>query len=287
MFIDCKSTNFRYVERRPNVEAYVRDIRDYEILSIEEQIHLLELSKSKDEIVRQKAINRLVETNQRFVFSVAKKYANSENILDLVNEGNIGLIKAIDKFNLKSGNRFLTYAVWWIRRYISDYIIDSKGFVKCNNLKRFARLIPRVKLELYERLNREPSFEEVNEELQEKYGIQMQDNADYSGVYRCELDAPVEDYEDDRSNTESLFNLKTASDNVSDSIDENYVKEFTAFLMDKLTEKEKEVVSKRYGIGCQEMTITSIANEMNVTGSTIRNILNKAKQKLKKYEDYN
>lgn len=283
MFIDCKSTNFRYVERRPNVEAYVRDIRDYEILSIEEQIHLLELSKSKDEVIRQKAINKLVETNQRFVFSVAKKYANSENILDLVNEGNIGLIKAIEKFNLKSGNRFLTYAVWWIRRYISDYIIDSKGFVKCNNLKRFARLIPRVKLELYERLNREPSFEEVNEELQERYGIQMQDNADYSGVYRYELDAPVEDYEDDRSNTESLFNSKTASD----SIDENYVKEFTAFLMDKLTEKEKEVVSKRYGIGCQEMTITSIANEMNVTGSTIRNILNKAKQKLKKYEDYN
>ena len=286
MFIDCKSTNFRYVERRPNVEAYVRDVRDYQVLSADEQLQLLELTKSEDNIVKQKAIDKLVETNQRFVFSVAKKYANSENILDLVSEGNIGLIKAIERFDPNSGNRFLTYAVWWIRRYISDFIIQNKSFVKCNNSLRFARLIPKVKNELFVKIGREPSFEEVNELLQEKYDCKMQDESDYEGVYKYELDVEYNGEADDMQNADTIYNQKTATDNVSEDIDNSYIKEFTDFLISKLTEREKNIVSKRYGIGCAEMTVTAIAEEYNVSGNTIRNILNKAKNKMKEYEDY-
>lgn len=286
MFIDCKSTNFRYVERRPNVEAYVRDVRDYQVLSADEQLQLLELTKSEDNIVKQKAIDKLVETNQRFVFSVAKKYANSENILDLVSEGNIGLIKAIERFDPNSGNRFLTYAVWWIRRYISDFIIQNKSFVKCNNSLRFARLIPKVKNELFVKIGREPSFEEVNELLQEKYDCKMQDESDYEGVYKYELDVEYNGEADDMQNADTIYNQKTATDNVSEDIDNSYIKEFTDFLISKLTEREKDIVSKRYGIGCAEMTVTAIAEEYNVSGNTIRNILNKAKNKMKEYEDY-
>lgn len=286
MFIDCKSTNFRYVERRPNVEAYVREVRDYQVLSADEQLQLLELTKSEDNIVKQKAIDKLVETNQRFVFSVAKKYANSENILDLVSEGNIGLIKAIERFDPNSGNRFLTYAVWWIRRYISDFIIQNKSFVKCNNSLRFARLIPKVKNELFVKIGREPSFEEVNELLQEKYDCKMQDESDYEGVYKYELDVEYNGEADDMQNADTIYNQKTATDNVSEYIDNSYIKEFTDFLISKLTEREKDIVSKRYGIGCAEMTVTAIAEEYNVSGNTIRNILNKAKNKMKEYEDY-
>ena len=286
MFIDCKSTNFRYVERRPNVEAYVRDVRDYQVLSADEQLQLLELTKSEDNVVKQKAIDKLVETNQRFVFSVAKKYANSENILDLVSEGNIGLIKAIERFDPNSGNRFLTYAVWWIRRYISDFIIQNKSFVKCNNSLRFARLIPKVKNELFVKIGREPSFEEVNELLQEKYDCKMQDESDYEGVYKYELDVEYNGEADDMQNADAIYNQKTATDNVSEDIDNSYIKEFTDFLISKLTEREKDIVSKRYGIGCAEMTVTAIAEEYNVSGNTIRNILNKAKNKMKEYEDY-
>lgn len=286
MFIDCKSTNFRYVERRPNVEAYVRDVRDYQVLSADEQLQLLELTKSEDNVVKQKAIDKLVETNQRFVFSVAKKYANSENILDLVSEGNIGLIKAIERFDPNSGNRFLTYAVWWIRRYISDFIIQNKSFVKCNNSLRFARLIPKVKNELFVKIGREPSFEEVNELLQEKYDCKMQDESDYEGVYKYELDVEYNGEADDMQNADTIYNQKTATDNVSEDIDNSYIKEFTDFLISKLTEREKDIVSKRYGIGCAEMTVTAIAEEYNVSGNTIRNILNKAKNKMKEYEDY-
>lgn len=288
MFIDCKSTNFRYVERRPNVEAYVRDVRDYKVLSADEQLELLELSKSTDKTIRKKAIDKLVETNQRFVYSVAKKYANSENILDLISEGNIGLIKAIDKFDPNSGNRFLTYAVWWIRRYISDYIIDSKGFVKCNNALRFGRLIPRLKSQLFEKLNREPTFEEVNEVLQEKYNCKMVDDSDYSGIHRYELDMQYNKDADDTKSMETAYNQKTSSNNVTDNIDKNYLKEFASFLISKLDGKEKEIVMKRYGIGCEEMSVSSIANEMGVTGNTIRNILSKTKKKLKEYgKDFN
>ena len=286
MFIDCKSTNFRYVERRPNVEAYVREVRDYQVLSADEQLQLLELTKSEDNIVKQKAIDKLVETNQRFVFSVAKKYANSENILDLVSEGNIGLIKAIERFDPNSGNRFLTYAVWWISRYISDFIIQNKSFVKCNNSLRFARLIPKVKNELFVKIGREPSFEEVNELLQEKYDCKMQDESDYEGVYKYELDVEYNGEADDMQNADTIYNQKTATDNVSEYIDNSYIKEFTDFLISKLTEREKDIVSKRYGIGCAEMTVTAIAEEYNVSGNTIRNILNKAKNKMKEYEDY-
>lgn len=286
MFIDCKSTNFRYVERRPNVEAYVRDVRDYQVLSADEQLQLLELTKSEDNIVKQKAIDKLVETNQRFVFSVAKKYANSENVLDLVSEGNIGLIKAIERFDPNSGNKFLTYAVWWIRRYISDFIILNKSFVKCNNSLRFARLIPKVKNELFVKLGREPSFEEVNELLQEKYDCKMQDESDYEGVYKYELDIEYNGESDEIQNADTIYNQKTATDNVSEDIDNSYIKEFTDFLISKLTEREKDIVSKRYGIGCSEMTVTAIAEEYNVSGNTIRNILNKAKNKMKEYEDY-
>lgn len=286
MFIDCKSTNFRYVERRPNVEAYVRDVRDYQVLSADEQLQLLELTKSEDNVVKQKAIDKLVETNQRFVFSVAKKYANSENILDLTSEGNIGLIKAIERFDPNSGNRFLTYAVWWIRRYISDFIIQNKSFVKCNNSLRFARLIPKVKNELFVKLGREPSFEEVNELLQEKYDCKMQDESDYEGVYKYELDIEYNGEADYMQNADTIYNQKTATDNVSEDIDNSYIKEFTDFLISKLTEREKDIVSKRYGIGCAEMTVTAIAEEYNVSGNTIRNILNKAKNKMKEYEDY-
>lgn len=286
MFIDCKSTNFRYVERRPNVEAYVRDVRDYKVLSADEQLHFLELSKSADSTIRKKAIDKLVETNQRFVFSVAKKYANSENLLDLVSEGNIGLIKAIEKFDINSGNRFLTYAVWWIRRYISDFIIQNNSFVKCNNSLRFGRLIPKVKSSLFEKLGREPSFEEVNEVLQEKYNCKMQDESDFNNIRKYELDVEYNGDTDDTQNADTIYNQKTATDNITEAIDNNYIKEFTSFLMDKLSDREKDIISKRYGIGCTEMTVTAIAEEYNLTGTTIRNILNNAKNKMKEYENY-
>lgn len=287
MYIDCKSTNFRYVERRPNVKAYIKDILEYNVLSVERQLELLEQTKSSDEKVRQSAIDELVETNQRFVFSVAKKYANSENLLDLVNEGNIGLITAIKRFNPNNGNRFLTYAIWWIRRYISNYLLTDKSFVKCNNLNKFSRIIPKIKIELLNKYGREPSFDEVNDVMQKRYGCKMIDSVDFNGTRKYEIDDHYEELEDDHVRTELQFNRRTATDNVTEDIDKNYIKEFANFLISKLTETEKEVVTKRFGIGCQEMTVASIANDLNVTGATVRNILKKASNKLKAYENLN
>lgn len=286
-YIDCKLTTSRYIERKPTVEAYLRDIREYQVLSFEEQLDLLEKAKSSDELIRKKAIDKIVETNQRFVLSIAKKYSNSENLLDLINEGNIGLIEAIKNYNPKSGNSFLTYAVWWIRKYISNFLIIDRSFVKCNNQDKLSRIIPKIKAQLFGKYGREASFDEVNEALQEQYGCQMTDEKEFIGVHKCTIDVETEETEDESQKAKILFNIKTATDNVTENIDYNYLKDFTNFLINKLTEKEKNVVTKKFGIGCSEMSIVSIANELNVSDNTVRNILKRASNKLKTYENYN
>jgi DNA-directed RNA polymerase sigma subunit (sigma70/sigma32) len=115
MIVDCKKQDNFHINRTTAVELYFKEIRKYPVLSSDEQRELLIKAKDGDMCARDK----LVKCNQLFVASIAKKYQTDGNFLDIVNEGNIGLLMAIDKFDLSKGNGFLTYAVGWVRKKIN------------------------------------------------------------------------------------------------------------------------------------------------------------------------
>lgn len=288
MIIDCKNTDSQYINRTEVVEAYLRDIRGFNVLTPQEQKDLLTQSHSKDKKIRQSAINKLVETNQRFIVSFAKKWSNGNNLLDIINEANMGLIEAIDKFDVNSDNNFLTYAVWWIRKYVNEYRNDYDTIVKRPNAHRYNLYVPKARRQFITQHHREPTLEELRIILKEKYDFNVIALSDLEGVRPYMIDTRQD--EDDingSTETDSLFNEYTATNNISQDINDNYITDFVNFLMEKLSEKEQMVIRKNYGIGCEEESIDRIAEELGTSRHKVQQIIKKSHKKLQKYENFN
>ena len=124
MVFDCK-TKAQFIQRSDISTIYFNEIRKYPLLTVKEERNLLYAIKFGNRAESEEARERIIKCNQRFVISAAKKWQNGSNFMDIVNEGNIGLMTAIEKFDINKKQRFLTYAVFWIRKAINEYIIIS------------------------------------------------------------------------------------------------------------------------------------------------------------------
>lgn len=287
MITDCKTHSGRYIKYTGITKAYIEEVRNYGVISPQEQKRLLSLAHSSDNQVKQEAINRLVQSNQRFIISFAKKWSQEDNLLDVINEANLGLLEAIDKYDTNSDNNFLTYAVWWIRKYVKDYHNVYDNIVKRPNANKHNLYVPKARRWFENKYHREPTNEELIEILHKKYNYVIQDPTDLDELRPYTIDNSDIDNELNLCETDRLFNEKTAVDNVSSGINDEYTKSFVSFLLGKLSDTERDVIVKNYGIGCFPKTVDSIADELNIPSYKVRSILKKTHNKLKRYENFN
>ena len=256
------------------LEKYLQEISKETMISAEEEVELAQRIKKGD----QKALERLTKANLRFVVSVAKQYQNQGlSLPDLINEGNLGLLKAAERFDETRGFKFISYAVWWIRQSILQAISEQSRIVRLplnqvGSVNKINREINR-----FEQLNeRRPSVDEIAEKVdlpQDKIDEAMTING-----HQISVDAPFVDGEDN-----SLLDVMANSDApmADNQLVEESLKSEIQNALNALNERERNVVEASYGINQPELTLEEIGTKFGLTRERVRQIKEKAIRKLR------
>ena len=257
------------------VRMYLKEIGKVPLLSAEEEIELAQ----KMEVGDQDAKKRLAEANLRLVVSIAKRYVGRGMLfLDLIQEGNLGLIKAVEKFDYRKGYKFSTYATWWIRQAITRAIADQARTIRIpvHMVETINKLI-RVSRQLLQELGREPSPEEISEEMD--MPVDRVREILKISQEPVSLETPIGEEED------SHLGDFIQDDNVpvpSDAAAFTLLKEQLVEVLGTLTEREQKVLRLRFGLDDgRARTLEEVGKEFNVTRERIRQIEAKALRKLR------
>ena len=252
-----------------SLEKYLHDIGKEELITPEEEVELAKRIKMGD----QEALEKLTKANLRFVVSVAKQYQHQGlSLPDLINEGNLGLIKAAKKFDETKGFKFISYAVWWIRQCILQALAEQSRIVRLP-LNKIGELnkINKTFSQLEQAHEREPSPDEVANML-ELPEDKVASTLELSGRH-LSVDAPFQDGEEN-SLLDVLQNIDTPSTD-SKLIDESLTMEIERTL-NTLPEKESRVIRSFYGIGRKQMSLEEIGEEIGISRERTRQIKEKA-----------
>lgn len=257
-----------------SLDKYLQEIGKEELLSTDEEVELAQRIKKGD----RQALDRLTKANLRFVVSVAKQYQNQGlSLSDLINEGNMGLIKAAEKFDETRGFKFISYAVWWIRQSILQAIAEQSRIVR----------LPLNQVGAVNRINREANrFEQEHErrpsveELSEKVDLPEDkiDDALHVGGHHVSVDAPFVDGEDN-----SLLDV-LVNDDAPMADRQLVVESLRAEIrnaLQMLNDRERKVVTAFFGIDQPEMTLEEIGAKYGLTRERVRQIKEKAIQRLR------
>lgn len=283
MVVDLKAPITNLQGRSETTNKYLYDIRQYPVLNAEEERDIIRRIKNGDENARRK----LIESNQRFIFAVARKYAKDEhNLMDLISEGNVGLIKAIDNFDPSLGYKFITHAVWYIRREISQYIVNTDTIIRKTNVSKTSTRLRRLNNEFFLKNGRSASVDELKELFMEKYNIDIKNDTDLLELCMISTDDTVsEDSNDYVMDASSEVVTKTSSRNeYEETSDEDYYKTVVTYGMNCLTEVEKTIVKMAFGIDCdREHDNNEIAEVVDYTAERVRQLKKKALEKMQAY----
>jgi RNA polymerase primary sigma factor len=258
-----------------SLDKYLQEIGREDLITVEEEVELAQRIRNGDRV----ALEKLTRANLRFVVSVAKQYQNQGlSLPDLINEGNLGLIKAAEKFDETRGFKFISYAVWWIRQSILQALAEQSRIVR----------LPLNQVGSLNKINKAFSkFEQENErrpspeELAEKLDIpvdKITDTMKVSGRH-ISVDAPFVEGEDN-----SLLDVMINDDSPNADrvlINESLSKEIERVLIHTLSDRERDIVKKFFGIGVAEMTLEEIGDEFGLTRERVRQIKEKAIRKLR------
>ena len=257
-----------------SLDKYLQEIGPEALLPVEEEVELSQRIRKGD----RRALDKLVRANLRFVVSVAKQYQNQGlSLPDLINEGNVGLIKAAEKFDETRGFKFISYAVWWIRQTILQALAEQSRIVRLplnqvGSLNKINKAFARFEQE-HERV---PSPEELAQEL-ELPREKVTDTLRVAGRH-ISVDAPFADGEDN-----SLLDVLVNPD--SPNADRGLINESLATEVDRaletLTERERDIIRYFFGIGCSEMTLEEIGEKFDLTRERVRQIKEKAIRRLR------
>ena len=257
------------------VRMYLKEIGKVPLLSAEEEIDLAQRMEEGDEDAKK----RLAEANLRLVVSIAKRYVGRGMLfLDLIQEGNLGLIKAVEKFDYRKGYKFSTYATWWIRQAITRAIADQARTIRIpvHMVETINKLI-RVSRQLLQELGREPTPEEIAEEM--NMGVERVREILKISQEPVSLETPIGEEED------SHLGDFIQDDNVpvpADAAAFTLLKEQLVEVLGTLTEREQKVLRLRFGLDDgRARTLEEVGKEFNVTRERIRQIEAKALRKLR------
>ena len=265
-----------------SVRLYLREIGKIPLLSNEEEVDLAyRIVKGE-----KKAKDKMVEANMRLVVSIAKRYSGRGlDFLDLIQEGNTGLLRAVEKFDPDKGFKFSTYATWWIRQAITRAIADQARTILIPvHMVETINKVLRATRKLTNELNREPSVEEIAKEMgmePEKVDYVMKIKQDIAS-----LDATVGRDGDDEDSVLGDFIEDEGRVSPEDAAAAQMLKEQIAEILSSLSEREQKVVKLRFGIGGgRPHTLEEVGAEFSVTRERIRQIEAKALSKLRKHKD--
>ncbi len=257
-----------------SLDKYLQEIGKEDLISVEEEVALAQRIHKGD----MAALDRLTCANLRFVVSVAKQYQNQGlSLPDLINEGNLGLIRAAQKFDETRGFKFISYAVWWIRQSILQALAEQSRIVRLPlNQVGALNKITKAQAKFEQENERNPSSQELAEIL-DMPKDKVADSLRVSGRH-VSIDAPFVDGEDN-----SLLDILPNTD--SPYADGTLMKESLCKEIDRalatLTDREQEIVRYFFGIDCQEKTLEEISDLFNLTRERVRQIKEKAIRRLR------
>ena len=256
-----------------SLDKYLQEIGREDLITVEEEVELAQQIRKGN----RQALEKLTRANLRFVVSVAKQYQNQGlSLPDLINEGNLGLIKAAEKFDETRGFKFISYAVWWIRQSILQALAEQSRIVRLplnqvGSLNKISKAFSKFEQEN----ERRPSAEELAEQLDLPVD-KVVDSLKVSGRH-ISVDAPFVDGEDN-----SLLDVLVNDD--SPMADNTLVNESLSREIDRalstLSDREKEIIQMFFGIGMQEMTLEEIGDKFGLTRERVRQIKEKAIRRL-------
>jgi len=257
-----------------SLDKYLQEIGRYDLISVEEEVELAQRIRKGD----QAAIEKLTSANLRFVVSVAKQYQNQGlSLPDLINEGNLGLIKAAEKFDETRGFKFISYAVWWIRQSIMQAINEQSRIVRLplnqvSSLSKYRKAVA----EFEQKHHRKPSIDELSVIL-EIPKSKVKATMKVSGRH-VSVDAPFQEGEDN-----SL--LDVLSDDDSPIADKSLIHESLRKEIERvfatLDDRESKILQLSYGIGVEEMSLEEIGQQFGLTRERVRQIREKAIKRLR------
>ena len=257
-----------------SLDKYLQEIGHEELLTTDEEVELAQRIRKGDK----RALERLTKANLRFVVSVAKQYQNQGlSLPDLINEGNVGLIKAAEKFDETRGFKFISYAVWWIRQSILQAIAEQSRLVRLPlNQVGSVNKITRELNKFEQEHERKPSVDEIAERVdlpEDKIADAMKANSRH-----VSMDAPIADGED----SSMIDFLSGDSSNTDRELAIESLKAEVSRILKLLTDKEQKVLRAFFGIdGSPEMTLDEIGEKYNLTRERVRQIKEKALRRLR------
>ncbi len=257
-----------------SLDKYLQEIGKEDLITVEEEVELAQRIKKGD----QEALEKLTKANLRFVVSVAKQYQNQGlSLPDLINEGNLGLIKAAEKFDETRGFKFISYAVWWIRQSILQALAEQSRIVRLPlNQVGSLNKINKAFAKFEQENERTPSPEELAAVL-DLPRDKVTDTMRVAGRH-VSVDAPFADGEDN-----NLLDVLVNAD--SPNADRGLINESLGTEIERalatLTEREKDIVKYFFGIGCSEMTLEEIGDKFGLTRERVRQIKEKAIRRLR------
>lgn len=265
-------------EEQSALDQYLREVSQHELLNAQEEIEVGYLARAGDE----DAVQKLVRANLRFVISVAKKYQNrGVSLVDLIQEGNVGLVTAARKFDPDQGVKFISYAVWWIRQAILSALANQGRAVRVplNRASDLARIF-RERERLKQELRREPTIEEVAEAA--KLTPEIVQSLSTLNAAEIRLDAPIGDSND--SMLVERFISEEAAEPEED-VEERLLAEHIDRALDTLTPRDARVLRLYFGLeGGREHTLEEIGNMLGVTRERVRQLRDRALKRLREGE---
>jgi len=260
-----------------SLKLYIKSISNIPLLSVEEEKLLSKMIQEGNK----NAKDMMIKANLRLVISIARKYKNTKmNFLDLIQEGNIGLIKAVEKFDYTKGYRFSTYATWWIRQSITRAISNYEREIRLPlHIVEMVKKIKKAGYKLFAKLGRDPSIKELSDET----GIPPKKIKYVQNSIRSTIQSSTPIFDNSNQTIEDIIQNVEDNENLS-SIETKFLADDLGKILSKLNTKEQEVITMRYGLlDGNVKSLSSIGRKLGITRETARQIERRSLLKLKEY----